>query len=177
MHDAPTSSPFRRSDVLLAVLLLVVAGGFVSRFAAIGFEEAVAELRDGDADRERRRLCLQVIRERGLARAAADANDLRAAELAAAAALLLQDEPAWRTAVGLAGSRSPLLPGGRGKADPARLAEAALGEPALESLFRGFAAQTAGQVEAAREEWLAAARSARLSRDALVERVASAALH
>lgn len=112
-------------------------------------DEAVAELVDGDADRDERLVCLAVVRDRGLE--AAQRGEAGAALLSAMAALALDDRETFATASLLARGKTPYLPGGKGAPPaPETLRQATLGEPYLRTLMLGYAAESRGDLPKAR---------------------------
>lgn len=125
----------------LAAALAVLAFGVWTRARAPGFEEALGILTDGDPDRAERLRATRVVLERGLTR-----SDRRGLVLAAMAAVALNDRDAWAAATRALGPPAPeRLP-----PEPGGIAEASLGEPALEQLLRAMAAEEAGRRDAAR---------------------------
>ena len=164
----------RAHGVFLVVVAVVAGAALASRYWPVGFDRAVDEVLDGDAERAELARCLRTIRAIGI-ETAAERGDAVPALQAAASALVLGDQERFLEIIAEALRRdlqSPFLAGGSGSgtADSARVA--ALGYPAVRSLWLAEAAYNGGDRAAARQRCEQAFRSARLAGLELVEKTA-----
>jgi hypothetical protein len=132
---------------------------------SLGFDEALAQVLDGDLDREARLKALRVLRDGGSS--LAEDGIL----VAAMASVVLNDSQAYERA---AAQLSPLLVDPTGAAD--LLSRASLGEPCLRSLLAGLVAESRGNIEEARRRYGQAEFSAPLWNLPLAARLAGEGL-
>jgi hypothetical protein len=153
---------------LKAFLVLVVGllawGLWTRQVGSLEFDEALAQVLDGDLDREGRLAALRVLRDLGSSGTEADDGKVL---VAAMAAVVLNDRQAYERA---ADRLSPLLVDSSSGADI--LDRASLGETCLRSLLMGLSAESRGDIEEAKRLYRQAEISAPLGNLPLAEMLA-----
>ena len=150
----------------LVLVVVLLALGLGRQMGSAGFDEALAQVLDGDLDREGRSEALRVLRDLG------SSGDEGMVLVAAMASVVLNDRQAYERA---AGQLSPLLVDPAGDAADL-LSRASLGEPCLRSLLAGLAAESRGDMEEARRLYRQAEFSAPLWNLPLAARLAGEGL-
>ncbi len=181
--------------VLIAVALSLIVHGLVTRDVSLGFDAAVVELVDGDADKDERTMLLQVVADQGR-RLAAERKEAHPAVLAFVATLLLAhpggssgdctavlNDPWAKKSAFVPGGQIPggqipggQIPGGQG-AESAKSVEAVcLGSDRVRHLLLGYRAANLGELDEARQRFTWAENSARLWGHGACEELAAAAI-
>ena len=125
----------------LVLVIVLLAWGLGRQMGSLGFDEALAQVLDGDLDREGRSEALRVLSDLG-----SSVADDGMVLVAAMASVVLNDREAYQRA---AGRLAPLLVDPAGDAT-GLLSRASLGEPCLRSLLAGLVAESRGEIEEAR---------------------------
>ncbi len=136
----------------LGLVFVLVAWGLGRQMGSLGFDEALAQVLDGDLDREGRSEALRVLSDLG-----SSVADDGMVLVAAMASVVLNDSQAYERA---AAQLSPLLVDPTVAAD--LLSRASLGEPCLRSLLEGWVAEGRGDIGEARRLYRQAELSAPL---------------
>lgn len=142
----------------LGLVIVLLAWGLGRQLGSPGFDEALAQILEGDLDREERLAALRVLRD-------SDVEGPERTLIAATAALLLHDRKAFDLA---AGQLPSLLVGD--------LTAAELGEPCLRSLLAALSAESRGNFDEAGDLYSQAKLSAGLWKVPLVEQLAEEGL-